>query len=329
MNIINNCLYSIQNLIPQKYFVYICSEGMDTLTYYAFIPFLFQFTVHMTDDHHISTSITNYGILLSIINLSRIFNKYFPILSYDRSYLCIYSFLMSCILAVIAVCNNFSIVLFIFFIKEILGSTISDIYNNLYNKKSVYSSKISHETLNETNNSKIQNSLIIIIFITIISSILYNESKYIKFPLFILGYSLTLTWCMISFITICFIEKKYFKMTSNHTNSYFKRFIGLSSKDFVKKPSNLILKQYTSAEIEAENNYSGIIPSNFIEFYQTNEKARIKYIENLKWRRENHVNELLQIPQDYFHDILELYPHAIHGKSKDNCIVLYEILGNL
>ena len=45
----------------------------------------------------------------------------------------------------------------------------------------------------------------------------------------------------------------------------------------------------------------------------------------LAWRKTHKIPTLLNVPQPDFYDIMELFPHAIHGQSitEDNCYVVY------
>jgi hypothetical protein len=70
------------------------------------------------------------------------------------------------------------------------------------------------------------------------------------------------------------------------------------------------------------------IPKEFLEFHSGDiDKARTMYETALRWRHDNRVADILDIPRETFKSVNELYPHAIHGRSRDNCIVVYEQIG--
>jgi hypothetical protein len=74
--------------------------------------------------------------------------------------------------------------------------------------------------------------------------------------------------------------------------------------------------------------YTGPVPLGFLKLHKGNlPAAQRAYALTMKWREVNRVDDILTTPQSYFSDILKFYPHAIHGRSKDNCVVFYEILG--
>ncbi len=74
--------------------------------------------------------------------------------------------------------------------------------------------------------------------------------------------------------------------------------------------------------------FEGALPDTFLAMCKGNEKkARKAYARTLLWREENRIDEILSLPQPTFYQILELFPHAIHGKTRDGCVVVYEKLG--
>jgi hypothetical protein len=83
-----------------------------------------------------------------------------------------------------------------------------------------------------------------------------------------------------------------------------------------------------SKAAEQVDEYHGLVPSNFLSACNGNLiNAQKMYSKMLAWRKKYQVDEILDIPQDHFHTILQYYPHAIHGYSLDGCAVVYEILG--
>lgn len=62
-------------------------------------------------------------------------------------------------------------------------------------------------------------------------------------------------------------------------------------------------------------------------FKNDKEAAKAAYISRLKWKKMYGVDNILTTPQKFFDEILENYPHAIHGRSKDGCAVVYELIG--
>jgi hypothetical protein len=70
------------------------------------------------------------------------------------------------------------------------------------------------------------------------------------------------------------------------------------------------------------------VPDSFLTLCNGNAAQAAKtFAATLKWRRENSIDSLMSVPQADFYQILDMYPHAIHGTSLDDCTVLYEVLG--
>jgi len=70
------------------------------------------------------------------------------------------------------------------------------------------------------------------------------------------------------------------------------------------------------------------VPDSFLTLCNGNAAQAAKtFAATLRWRRENNVDSLMSVPQADFYQILDMYPHAIHGTSLDDCTVLYEVLG--
>ena len=70
------------------------------------------------------------------------------------------------------------------------------------------------------------------------------------------------------------------------------------------------------------------VPKNFLAMHNSNmTKAKKAFEKSLMWRRDNKVDRILVSHQNHFHDILSLYPHALHRFSIDGCAIAYELLG--
>lgn len=55
--------------------------------------------------------------------------------------------------------------------------------------------------------------------------------------------------------------------------------------------------------------------------------AKKAYAKRLEWRRKSDVDNILQRPQKHIDLIMKCYPHGLHGRSKDGCLVVYELIG--
>jgi len=103
----------------------------------------------------------------------------------------------------------------------------------------------------------------------------------------------------------------------------------------VQQPSRLSTQTTTtSSSIRSSTETPSIpfdkLPEAFLKFHQGDfSKAKDAYARTLAWRREHRMESLFEQPQPFFHEILQYYPHAIHGRSRDGAVVLYEVLGQM
>eukprot|EP01035_Chromulina_nebulosa_P017725 gene17725-23317_t len=163
-------------------------------------------------------------------------------------------------------------------------------------------------------------NLIIVSFATIGCAVLYNPSREIRFPAYFPCVSLAFIWDMAILLHQLVLERPYTPLAS--------RIKSLRNKSKIMQSKNIQKNRPTIQTSFPPIVYTGPVPQNFLDFYNNNEKrARDMYIKSLEWRRKYDVDNILTNPQTHFHEILRLYPHAIHGKSRDGCVVLYEILG--
>jgi hypothetical protein len=66
--------------------------------------------------------------------------------------------------------------------------------------------------------------------------------------------------------------------------------------------------------------------SEYVAAFEGNVSAAKKaYAKRLQWRRKFNVDNILTTPQNSFNTILKCYPHAIHGRSLEGCVVCYEV----
>jgi hypothetical protein len=83
-----------------------------------------------------------------------------------------------------------------------------------------------------------------------------------------------------------------------------------------------------STDIDVDIEYTGDVPLNFLSCCRGDlQKARKMYGKTLSWRKKFDLDNIFQQPQRFFREILQYYPHGIHGYSRDGCGVVYEVLG--
>jgi CRAL/TRIO domain len=72
------------------------------------------------------------------------------------------------------------------------------------------------------------------------------------------------------------------------------------------------------------------IPANYLKLCkQDSVKAQKMWNKTQEWRRENQVWRIHCMPNTWFHDIKQAYPHFIHGVSKKGFPIIYEQPGKM
>ena len=55
--------------------------------------------------------------------------------------------------------------------------------------------------------------------------------------------------------------------------------------------------------------------------------AAARWCKTVKWRRAKAVDTALTEPQKHFADMKRMYPHFLHGRTREGEVVMYELLG--
>ena len=86
-----------------------------------------------------------------------------------------------------------------------------------------------------------------------------------------------------------------------------------------------------AAAVDLDIDEASVVPTDAYLKSFDNDMAAAKaaYITRLKWRKMYDVDNILERPQNFFDEILANYPHAIHGRSKEGCCVIYEVMYTL
>ena len=164
---------------------------------------------------------------------------------------------------------------------------------------------------------------LVLIFTALFSGYLYNDSASSRYP--ILGPYLLLVFACSTVLGLFYYAKLQTK------GNLAKKYIGsrggssASSNNVanVKKP-----KTFTPNSSSLKMETVELPPRSFIELFKGDvNKACTAYNKTLEWRNHNCVDDIFRYPQDVFYEILDLYPHALHGVAFDGSHVVYELLG--
>ena len=238
--------------------------------------------------------------------------------------------------------TRYSVLLVVYFIIGYAGARIcifdstSSSNNNTHDKfivsdSSVDNSRVISSVAAVDSNGEVgtKRTLTVFILTSLASGVLYDKMELTLFP--------ARDPCrLVSFI--CFII--YILMTSNsikkkakNISKSFSKLAHLGRSSDPLSPSSKY-QGFSSSNVrntvdKMDNElFQGTIPVNFLNFHKDESKARTAYTATLRWRRENNIEHLLSISQlETFDNIMTNYPHFIHGISRDNCVVVYELLG--
>mmetsp|Transcript_21903 Transcript_21903/g.47410 ORF Transcript_21903/g.47410 Transcript_21903/m.47410 type:complete len:1052 (-) Transcript_21903:65-3220(-) len=153
-------------------------------------------------------------------------------------------------------------------------------------------------------------------FVVLASGYLYRAEPLVASPVYFLALLLAL-FCILLLIYYGLMSRMVKRRAQFNSAQQAKAVGGLGGG----QPVDLV-------EADSEEQYDGPVPPNFYSTCRGSiVEARKMYAKTLAWRRRHQIDRLADIPQQHFHDILRLYPHAIHGYSLEGSAVVYELLG--
>lgn len=341
-------MYSSSKLNSNISLSYIINLCIVTFTQYGWLPWLI---IHLHSRKYYSWihTVPAYGMLLSCLKCGQYIGQVIVDVKRMNSIWFYISFI-SLMSAYIFSCfvTRYSLIMYSYICIGIFGSIFHlDNINKTSSSTSLSSSTniTFHSKSNEQDISNLlERRLVTFSFVILLSGYLYNDRFSVQFPLHRIAI-LSLILCIFNLIHYQLINKiLYMKMKSTTSSS------SLSQSNMMKSSNNISSSSSSSkSRMNTYNNittttashtngdstaaeqvdkYHGLVPSNFLSACNGNLiNAQKMYSKMLAWRKKYQVDEILDIPQDHFHTILQYYPHAIHGYSLDGCAVVYEILG--
>jgi hypothetical protein len=182
---------------------------------------------------------------------------------------------------------------------------------------------------NETN---AQRRIIIFAFAVLLSGMIWREGEHVYSVSLKMPSLLMAGFCLLIAVIKTYVNKqannKRKPMTSSSYNSVSSSSGGAGNSGGNAMSSPMSPQSDVEASMDNIPPYHGGVPVSFLKLHKGNlVAAQQAYAQTLRWREIYHVDELLMRPQPFFEAVLKYYPHAIHGRSKDGCIVLYEVLG--
>ena len=159
------------------------------------------------------------------------------------------------------------------------------------------------------------------IFCTLFSGICFNENTDSLLPGFFA--------CLVAAIYFLFLLGKSAIKDLMKLPIFAKLTRGRIMESIDGSSVNLSGAPTSSDIVEIDIDEADVEPSDiYIQAFKNDIAAAKKaYITRLKWRKLYNVDQVLSAPQKFFDEILENYPHAIHGRSKEGCAIVYECIG--
>lgn len=192
----------------------------------------------------------------------------------------------------------------------------------------------SEATVEAENEVNIQRKLAIFMFATLVSGVIYQESIVdSKWPMIVPFVVASLLFAGMLSMNLYMLRNRFkTSSTKNQKSSNVNSNVGSSNSITRDQSSAISVNSVALATAAIPSThvdlFTGVVPTVFLKMHRNDEAAARKaYSETLAWRKAFHMDTFLDIPQEHFDEILQWYPHAIHGRSKDGCVVLYEILG--
>jgi hypothetical protein len=324
--------------IENDSFSYLIIYGIVGFTKFSLFPWILKYLHTRTGFSSWSQVVLGYGLLITVLALGEfcgkyIVSKYCSKLS-NAVYTCFFVILTGSYIA-IAFVSRFFLLVWLFFLVGLTGSVLSGFSLNVDKRFPFAQFQKRKDDFDQ--NRFVERAAVCFTFSTLLTAFLYDNRPHVEFPCYYLSLLLSSSF-LLMLLYYLILQRTIGKRSNRSANSMdFVSSASISGNindSSGKDNSNLIHSNSVYdqppnyALLEEEKNYNGPVPVNFLQCCSGDIKqARVMYGKMLAWRRYYHVDQIFDIPQRGFHEIVKYYPHAIHGYSRDGCGVVYEILG--
>lgn len=342
-----------------KFVTFLCGNGVEDISHFILIPWLASYIAHAVDESWVK-SVFHYGFILSTISIGRVMGWIVGALTKQEKPRYPLVFLMIGFMG-LSISTRLSLILLFSLLIGLGGSVMGSKDSHLPTTSSTHLENLDASGKLVTNitagsqaetrqDVTTQRKIIVGAFIVLLSGLIYDENSMspARGPCYI-GAS----W--IAFVLIIRTIQLWMQQDKFNLKNRFKKTF-LSSKSPTKLPnvpqqnhhnhsqgnshSNLLQTTSTvqtnssSQNVLKSTDTSSIkfdkLPEAFLKFHNGDfSKAKDAYARTLAWRRDHRMDTLFEQPQPFFHEILQYYPHAIHGRSREGAVVLYEVLGQM
>lgn len=294
---------------------YLLTFGLVAFTRYSIHPWLLLH-IHARKYESWAQAVVSYGILLTFFNMgisvgqntttqaNKLSKKLFIVmfLTLSISYIAI------------AFVTRFAMLMLLIFVMGLSGALLSGFSLSLDKGSPTVTFHRKYSEIDP--NSNLERGVICFTFSTLLGSFLYDGRSMVNCPAFFLAVFLGV---------VCILMTLYYLILAAAVAQKSIPVRGINSANASRQVSG---NTANPVPVEIEADYEGDVPLNFLSNCRGDlTKARKMYGKALAWRKQNRVDEIFQIPQRHFEDVIKYYPHAIHGYSLDGCGVVYEVLG--
>eukprot|EP01041_Mallomonas_annulata_P010670 gene10670-22267_t len=295
---------------------FVSLKFLDPMSRILFIPWGITYLSYCLDESWPRT-VAAYGLLCSSLTIGRLIGRALnSTLQYSpppRPWFVIQNCLfLGLAYFTTAITTRFSVLFLCFFIIGLCGSSLGMLSS--CPTISTHSRTWSRPGLKPEN--ELYTFSTTLAFLPLLSGMFYNTSVLVRFP--------SLWICAIFAIT-CFVLAAPF-IVADHSSSrkpHVPPLQGMGGGSWRRSATELIEEGGNDNQRDMSV-FTASVPKSYLKFHRDPDAARKAYGQSLQWRRQHHMDKFLSLPQPHFDDVIQFYPHAIHGRSRDGVVVVYE-----
>jgi hypothetical protein len=275
------------------------------------LPFLAKLNAQVLFFHHTEVQILGFGALMSAVYVGRFASTLLlsgaratPVHQYTSAHAG-----LAAVFLLVGISSRFVVLLLACLIVGLLQDWRAD-------------GRSSNSLVKENTNSAeadARRRLLSSAFAIIISGFLYREHA--RFPALYPG---LVASCLFSYTAYESSQGRTVRQSKFSAQSHQRGHTGDALPPKEGEVSRSILVPALSQPlVQASDVPASDVPEAFTKMWGGTAHGR--YVDMLQWRQLNRMDLVLDSYNPHFTDILKYYPHAIHGRSRDECMVLYEV----
>jgi hypothetical protein len=273
------------------------------------LPYLANFCAHVLSFHHTEVQILGFGVLISALFMGRVAATILPdFIRINQKYT---HFILALVFFTVGISSRYIVLMLACFVTGVLKDWSAAV------QPASRGSSGSATQMSET-----KRSLVFASFAIIILGFVYRDNASLP----------ALYPCMLSagfFFWMSYRSRKTLRKTKFSSLSHHRTADG-PPQTKVTPSASLPPRMVTAGRrIDPGEVPESAVPQSYVKMWGSAAAAHKRYVETLQWRQDNGLDTLLARRQRHFRDVLQFYPHAIHGRSLDGCVVLYEALGQV